>query len=184
MDPLARDFYDREADAVARALLGKWLVRQEDGVTRIGRVVETEAYLGPHDLASHSARGRTPRNAAMFGPSGFAYVYMIYGVHHCLNAVTGPQGHAAAVLIRALEPVRGIEGRTRGPGLVCRALGIDRRLDGRDLTRGGALFFAEPERRLPFEIEARPRVGVGYAGAWAAEPLRFSIRGNAFVSRA
>ena len=149
---------------------------------RVGRIVETEAYLGPHDLASHSARGRTARNATMFGPPGHAYVYLIYGVHHCLNVVTGPVGHAAAVLIRALEPVQGLEGSTKGPGLLCRALGIGRSHDGLDLL-GDEQFLAAPDDRQPLDVVARPRIGVAYAGAWAAEPLRFFIRGNAFVSR-
>jgi DNA-3-methyladenine glycosylase len=183
MHALPRRFYDRDAEAVARDLLGMLLVRRDGPVERVGRVVETEAYLGPHDLASHSSRGRTARNAAMFGPPGHAYVYLIYGMHFCLNAVTGPEGHAAAVLIRALEPLANLEARTDGPGRLCRALGIDRRLDGHDLT-GGELLCARPGAGLPrVEIEARPRVGVAYAGEWAARPLRFSIRGNRFVSR-
>src|SRR3954447_19276186 len=182
MRPLPRDFYDRDAEPVARELLGKLLARRVEGRLRVGRVVETEAYLGPHDLASHSARGRTARTEVMFGPPGHAYVYLIYGVHHCLNVVTEAEGHAAAVLIRALEPVRGIEGSTKGPGLLCRALGIDRGDNGHDLVSDD-LFLAEPDRREPFEIVARPRIGVAYSGEWAARPLRFYIGGNAFVSR-
>src|SRR4030095_9241839 len=104
MRKLTREFYDRDTIVVAKELLGKHLVLVSSGVERVGRMVEVEAYLGPHDLAAHSARGRTPRNQVMFGPPGHAYVYLIYGVHHCLNAVTEPEGHAAAVLIRALEP--------------------------------------------------------------------------------
>ena len=99
----------------------------------MGRIVETEAYLGPHDLAAHSARGFTPRTAPMFGPPGHAYVYLVYGMHHCMNVVTEPEGRAAAVLIRAIEPVAHVSGRTQGPGLVCRALGIDRSMSGHDL---------------------------------------------------
>src|SRR5207237_8038104 len=127
------------------------LVHRVGGVPRVGRVVETEAYLGPHDLAAHSARGRTPRTEVMFGPPGFAYVYLIYGVHHCLNVVTEPEGRAAAVLIRALEPVQNVEESTKGPGLLCRALGIDRRQNGHDLVSTD-LFFAAPERPEPFDI--------------------------------
>src|SRR4051794_2071563 len=112
MRVLSRDFYARDAETVARELLGKLLVRRVEGVERIGRVVESEAYLGVHDLASHSSRGRTARTETMFGPPGHAYVYIIYGMHHCLNAVTGPEGEAAAVLIRALEPVAQLEGNT------------------------------------------------------------------------
>jgi DNA-3-methyladenine glycosylase len=182
MKPFPRAFYNRDTETVARELLGATLAHRVGDVLRVGRVVETEAYLGPHDLAAHSARGRTPRTEVMFGPPGFAYVYMIYGIHHCLNAVTEPEGHASAVLIRALEPIRGVEGNTKGPGLLCRALGIDRRRNGQDLV-GPDLFFAPPDRPEPFEVVARPRVGVAYAGAWAEAPLRFYIAGSPFVSR-
>src|SRR4051794_7066388 len=182
MDPLPREFYERDAEDVARALLGTLLAHRVGGDLRVGRVVETEAYLGPHDLASHSARGRTARTELMFGPPGYAYVYLIYGIHRCLNAVTGAEGHASAVLIRALEPVRNIEGSTKGPGLLCRALGIDRGDNGHDLLSDD-LFIAEPAKHESFEVVARPRVGVDYAGEWAARPLRFLIGGNAFVSR-
>lgn len=182
MEPLPRTFYDRDAEPVARDLLGCLLAHRVGGALRVGRVVETEAYLGPHDRASHSSRGPTARNRAMFGPPGHAYVYLIYGVHHCLNAVTGPGGQASAVLIRALEPVLGIDGRTRGPGLLCRALAIDRAQDGADLV-GPDLFFSRPDAPEPFTVAARPRVGVGYAGEWADRPLRFIIEGNPFVSR-
>jgi DNA-3-methyladenine glycosylase len=182
MRTLPRAFYDRDTEAVARELLGMLLAHRVDGALRVGRVVETEAYLGTHDLASHSSKGRTARTEVMFGPPGHAYVYLIYGVHHCLNVVTEAEGHAAAVLIRALEPVANIAGSTKGPGLLCRALAIDRRHNGLDLT-GDSLFLAEPDRRDPIEVVARPRVGVGYAGEWAERPLRFLIRGNPFVSR-
>jgi len=163
-------------------LLGMLLAHRVEGRLRVGRVVETEAYLGPHDLAAHSARGRTARTEVMFGPPGHAYVYLIYGVHHCMNVVTEPEGKAAAVLIRALEPVQNIEGSTKGPGLLCRALGINRSHSGHDLLSDD-LFLAEPDDREPFEVVARPRIGVAYAGEWAAKPLRFYIAGNAFISR-
>jgi DNA-3-methyladenine glycosylase len=181
---LPRSFYDRDAETVARELLGMLLAHRVDGTLRVGRIVETEAYLGPHDLASHSSRGRTARTEVMFGPPGHAYVYMIYGVHNCLNVVTGAEGRAAAVLIRALEPVRAIEGSTKGPGLLCRALGIDRSRNGHDLVSRD-LFIAAPEPAPaePPEIVARPRIGVDYAGEWAGRPLRFLIRGNPYVSR-
>lgn len=182
MRPLPRAFYDRDADAVARDLLDRLLAHRVDGVLRVGRVVETEAYLGTHDLASHSSRGRTRRNASMFGPPGHAYVYLIYGIHHCLNVVTGAEGVGAAVLIRALEPVANLGCRTSGPGLLCRALAIDRSLDGHDLVSPD-LFLADPATVEPVDVVAGPRVGVDYAGPWAVEPLRFSIRGNPFVSR-
>ena len=182
MQPLPREFYDRDAEAVAPELLGMLLAHRSGDVLRVGRVVEAEAYLGPHDRAAHSSKGRTRRTEVMFGPPGHAYVYLIYGMYHCLNAVTGPGENASAVLIRALEPVRNVEGNTRGPGLLCRALEIDRARNGLDLL-GDDLFFAEPEDREPIEVAAGPRVGVAYAKEWAEKPLRFWIRGNAFVSR-
>src|SRR4051812_10727601 len=158
------------------------LVHRVGETLRVGRVVETEAYLGTHDLASHSSRGRTARTEVMFGPPGHAYVYLIYGVHHCLNVVTEAEGHAAAVLLRALEPVQDLEGKTSGPGLLCRAMGIDRSLNGHDLVSDD-LFLASPARAGPFEVVARPRIGVDYAGEWAGRPLRFYIKGNPHVSR-
>lgn len=183
MRVLPRTFYNRDAETVARALLGKLLVRVEDSVERVGRIVEAEAYLGPHDLAAHSSKGRTPRTEVMFGPPGHAYVYIIYGMHHCLNAVSEAEGRASAVLIRALEPIANIQGGTNGPGRLCRALNIDRRLNGHDLTTG-ELYFAEPDPPAnPFEIVATTRVGVDYAGEWATKPLRFYIRGNPYVSK-
>ena len=182
MRPLPRAFYDRDAKEVARALLGTLLAHRVEGVLRVGRVVETEAYLGPHDLAAHSARGRTARTEVMFGPPGFAYVYLIYGMHHCLNAVTEAEGRASAVLIRAVEPVGDLAGKTKGPGLLCRALGIDRGRNGHDLVSPD-LFFAAPEKAEAFTVVARPRVGVAYAGEWAEKPLRFYIEGNPYISR-
>ncbi len=182
MRPLPRRFYARDTVTVARELLGMRLVHVVDGVARVGRIVETEAYLGPHDRAAHSARGRTARTEVMFGPPGYAYVYMIYGLHFSMNLVTEREGHASGVLIRALEPLRHIEGSCSGPGLVCRALGIDRRHYGHDLLSAD-LYVTRPARREEFRIVARPRVGVHYAGAWARRLLRFYIRGNLHVSR-
>ena len=130
MHKLPRAFYDRDTIEVAQDLLGKLLVRVAEDGERVGRIVEVEAYLGPHDLAAHSARGLTPRTRVMFGPPGHAYVYLIYGMYHCMNVVTQAEGVASAVLLRALEPVRNLHGRTQGPGLLCRALGIDKRLRG------------------------------------------------------
>lgn len=158
------------------------LVRVAEGVTRIGRIVEVEAYLGPHDLAAHSARGRTPRTEPMFGPPGHAYVYFIYGMHYCMNVVTEKEGHASAVLLRALEPVQNLSDKTTGPGLLCRAMGIDRRLNGHDLL-SNELFIAAPPQKPDFEIVARPRIGVDYSGKWAKKPLRFYIKDNPYVSR-
>lgn len=182
MRPLPRRFYDRDTALVARELLGKLLVHVVGGEARVARIVETEAYLGPHDLAAHSARGLTPRTAPMFGPPGHAYVYLVYGMHHCFNVVTEREGHAAAVLVRAVEPVANVSGRTQGPGLLCRALAIDRGLSGHDLLADD-LFIARPPRPEHVVVVRRPRVGVDYAGAWARRLLRFYIRGNPWVSR-
>jgi len=177
-----RAFYDRDTVAVARELLGKYLVHLSHGVECVGRIVEVEAYLGTNDLASHSSRGMTGRTRVMFGPPGHAYVYLVYGMHCCMNVVTEREGHASAVLVRAIEPVKNVEGSTRGPGLLCKAMHIDRRLDGHDLVSDD-FFIADPlDTRTP-GIVKRPRVGVGYAGRWARRHLRFYIRGNPFVSK-
>jgi DNA-3-methyladenine glycosylase len=178
MRKLPRAFYDRDTVIVAKELLGKYLVCGR----QVGRIVEVEAYLGPHDRAAHSARGRTPRNEVMFGPPGHAYVYLIYGMYHCLNVVTERDGYAAAVLLRAVEPVRNIAGKTSGPGLLCRALGIDHRLNGHDLLSND-FFLAAPPHEAPVRLVQRPRIGVDYAGHWARRQLRFYIRDNPFVSR-
>lgn len=182
MIKLPRAFYDRDTVQVARDLLGMLLVHVVDGRMRIGRIVETEAYLGPTDLAAHSSRGITPRTRTMFGPPGHAYVYLIYGMYHCMNVVTEPEGHGTAVLLRALEPVENLEGRTQGPGLLCRAMHIDLRQNARDLC-GEELFLAAPEQRQKIVIVRRPRIGVEYAGAWARRLLRFYVKGNRYVSR-
>ncbi len=182
MQKLERAFYDRDPITVARELLGKHLVHASRGLERIGKIVEVEAYLGPHDLAAHSSKGKTKRTKVMFGPPGHAYVYMIYGMYCCMNVVTEPEGHASAVLLRAVEPVKNVEGRTQGPGLLCKAMHIDRRLNGRDLV-GDDFYIAVLLKAEPFTIVKRPRVGVAYAGHWARRLLRFYIRNNPFVSR-
>ncbi len=182
MRKLERGFYDRDTIQVAQELLGKLLVRVVDGTERIGRIVEVEAYLGPHDLAAHSARGLTPRTRVMFGPPGHVYVYLIYGIYHCMNVVTQAEGTASAVLLRALEPIHNIRARTQGPGLLCRALEIDKRLNGHDLLSAD-LFIAAEDAAPRFSIVKRPRIGVDYAGVWARRLLRFYIRANPYVSR-
>jgi len=179
---LPRAFYARDTTTVARELLGKYLVHVAHGVERIARIVEVEAYLGPHDRAAHSCRGLTERTKVMFGPPGHAYVYMIYGMHYCLNAVTEREGHASAVLLRAHEPIQNIEGRTQGPALLCKALGIDKLRNAHDLL-SDELYIATTLRSEPFVIVKRPRIGVDYAGHWARRLLRFYIKGNAFVSK-
>ena len=179
---LDRSFYDRETIIVARELLGKYLVHRSDGLERIGRIVEDEAYLGPHDLAAHSSKGLTNRTKVMFGPPGHAYVYMIYGMYYCMNVVTEREGHASAVLLRAVEPVENIDGRTQGPGLLCKAMGIDRRLNGHDLVTDD-FYVADPPEERPFTIVKRPRIGVAYAKHWQKRLLRYYIEGNPFVSK-
>lgn len=200
--PLPVSFYRRPAETVARDLLGRYLVREpldgERGERLVLRLVETEAYLGAPDRASHAWDGRrTPRNESLYLPGGHAYVYFIYGMHWCLNAVTGAKDIGSAVLLRAGEPVAGeermIENRSwprrprpgdlaGGPGKLCQALGVDRSLDGVLLTRAPLLITrGEP---VPDEsVAAGPRIGVDYAGEAAAWPLRFAVRGNGHVSR-
>jgi DNA-3-methyladenine glycosylase len=182
MQKLPRSFYDRDTRVVARELLGKHLVHTTGGVERIGRIVEVEAYLGPHDLAAHSARGLTARTKVMFGPPGHAYVYFIYGMHYCMNVVTERAGHGSAVLLRALEPVKNVEGRSCGPGLLCRAMKIDQRLNAQDLL-SDELHIVAPTPPERLAIVKAPRIGVDYAGRWAKRHLRFYLKGNPFISR-
>lgn len=179
---LPRAFYARDTAQVAQELLGKHLVHIHEGVERCAAIVEVEAYIGAHDLASHSSKGITPRTRTMYGPPGHAYVYLIYGMHHCMNVVTEPEGHGAAVLLRAVQPIAHVEGSTRGPGLLCRALGIDKRLNGHDLLSDD-FYIAEAPQAQTFDVVARPRIGVAYAGHWADAVLRFYIAGNPCVSK-
>jgi DNA-3-methyladenine glycosylase len=192
------EFYRRPAELVARELLGCVLLRELEGERLAVRLVETEAYLGAPDRASHAWAGRrTARNESLYLPGGHAYVYFIYGMHFCLNAVTGEAGEGGAVLLRAGEPVagagrmaelRGWKKRPRpgdlagGPGKLCRALGVDRAFDGVRLDRR-PLWIAAGEPVPDGEVAAGPRVGVDYAGEAAAWPLRFAERGNPHVSR-
>ena len=173
---LGSDFFERDTLQVASDLIGKLIVREADGEVRWGRVVEVEAYCGPTDRAAHSWRGRTPRNGVMFGPPGHAYVYFIYGMHHCLNFVTRPEGFPEAVLVRAMEPGPGV-GRCSGPGLVCRALGVDRSLNGAALAPPALYVVDDGFRPAPGGIARTPRIGVGYAGEWAELPWRFCLPG-------
>jgi DNA-3-methyladenine glycosylase len=166
----AAAFFDRPADRVARDLLGAWLViRGADGRATRHLVCETEAYLGSHDLACHGAKGMTSRTAVMFGPAGRWYVYLCYGMHWMLNVVTGRQGVPAAVLIRGA-------GDFIGPGRLTRGLGIDRSFHGRPANRKAGLWLEASGITIPRRLVARtPRIGVGYAGAWAEKPLRFVV---------
>lgn len=189
---LASAFYDRPVELVARELLGRILIHDSPAGRTSGRIVETEAYLATGDSACHSARGRTKRNASMFGPPGRAYVYAIHS-RWCFNVVTEPEEVPSAVLIRALEPLIGIPlmqqrrqrekllELTRGPGRLCQALAIDRALDGCDLTLGETLWIEDPpaELPLPTEIGISPRIGVTSAHELL---LRYYVRGNKYVS--
>lgn len=185
---LPRVFYDRPTVEVARDLLGKVLVHGETA----GRIVETEAYLGGDDLASHSAAGLTGRTRVIFGPPGHAYVYFIYGMYECLNLVAESAGVPGCVLIRALEPLAGIdrmrerrpaakkvEDLASGPGKLTLAMGITRALNGADVSRGALVVRQSPDA-APFEIAVTPRVGITKS---SDRPLRFFIQGSPFISK-
>ncbi|MFB3825498.1 MAG: DNA-3-methyladenine glycosylase [Bryobacteraceae bacterium] len=185
---LTRSFYSRTTQEVARGLLGKVLVHGPAA----GIIVETEAYLGLSDLAAHASRGVTDRTRVIFGPPGHAYVYFIYGMYCCLNLVAEPEGTAGCVLIRALEPLAGVEEMWRrrprarkledlasGPGKLTLAMGITRAHNGRDVTRGG-LVVREPAEAPRFTVGVSPRIGIRRCADW---PLRFYVEGNPFVSR-
>lgn len=184
--PLDRAWFDRDATSLGLDLLGARIVHDTTRGSVGGRIVEVEAYHGPEDAAAHSSRGRTPRNAVMFGPPGHLYVYLVYGLHHCMNVVAGPDEKPEAVLIRSLALDEGHAlARTRrgararadrlasGPGNVCAALGVDLALNGADLLAGPVRL--EPRQGPRPPVSHGPRVGVAYAGAWADRPLRFWI---------
>ncbi|HET7435263.1 MAG TPA: DNA-3-methyladenine glycosylase [Thermoanaerobaculia bacterium] len=197
MRKLPKKFYFDDTIVIARALLGCVLWRRlDDGILLAARLVEVEAYLGANDMASHARRGlRSPRNESMYQEGGRAYVYFTYGMHWCMNVVTQEEGIAEAVLLRGAEPLRGIE-RMRenrpkakkdtdlmnGPGKLCQALGIDKKLDGESL-RSDVLWLAPRDIKVSDEdIAVGPRIGVDYSGDAAAWPLRFYLRGNKHVS--
>ncbi len=194
--PLPRSFYARSVLEVARACIGCVLVREGPDGLVAGRIVEAEAYRGPQDRAAHSFGGRrTPRTEAMFGAPGHVYVFFVYGMHWQLNLVTGSVGEPHAVLLRAVEPIAGLElmaarrgmsaGRrelTNGPGKLCQAFAVGSGDYGADLCGGGDLWLARAPRRA--KVARAPRIGVDYAGSWAARPWRFFEPGNPYVSRA
>jgi DNA-3-methyladenine glycosylase len=181
---ISRDFYERDALSVAPELIGTHVVHVDpSGTHRVARVVETEAYRGPHDAACHARFGMTKRTRTLFGPPGCAYVFLIYGMYDCLNAVCMAEGAGHAVLVRAVEPLFGIAPKLRGdgPGRLTRTLGITRAHDGIDFAKSEVLFFAHaPESSV---IAVTPRVGVAYAGAIADEPWRFLDASSAHTSR-
>lgn len=209
MQPLSRRFFQRDAVTVARDLLGRVLVSEKEGVRTVGRIVETEGYAGPGDRAAHVAGGRrTKRTEVFWEAGGVAYVYLIYGMHHCFNVVTGKQGAPSAVLVRAVSPVAGLEGMaqrrgrvlpvvsrgvdgwpvkqmlelTSGPGRLAAAFSLVRGDTGRDVTRP-PVWVARGKRVPDEDVVAAARVGVEYAGADAKRLYRFLVRGDPFVSR-
>ncbi len=166
---LGKEFFDRPALAVARGLIGKYLVRRRGRRLEARMITEVEAYDGWRDKASHASRGLTARNAPMFGPPGYWYVYFVYGMHWMLNVVTGAKGYPAAVLIRATEGIR-------GPARLTKRLGVARPLNGRPADRSSGLWIEDRGVRIrPRDIHRGPRIGVAYAGEWAAKPYRFHL---------
>jgi DNA-3-methyladenine glycosylase len=186
VQPLSRSFYDRNAVKVAPDLLGCVLARRVHDGWVLGRIVETEAYVGEHDLACHARAGRTTRTQVMYEEPGHAYVYLIYGIHQMLNCVCGPGSEANAVLIRAAEPVPDsqpwLHPSARGPGNLCKAFGVKLSHNRGDLCDPGGELIILPRLGRP-RIARGPRVGVDYAGKWAGEPLRFCDANSAHLSR-
>jgi DNA-3-methyladenine glycosylase len=188
---LAPSFYDRDTEIVSRELLGAVLeCTTPEGITR-GRIVETEAYLGPHDPACHAVAGLTARTKHLFGPPGVAYVYRIYGMYWCFNAVTRESGHGSAVLVRAVAPIDGIElmrrrrpnvkrdrDLTNGPGKLCMAMGIDGSMSGTSL-RDGPIVIRRGTPVSDSEVVVTPRIGITRAAEW---PLRYLVRDDPYVS--
>jgi DNA-3-methyladenine glycosylase len=178
---LPRSYFNQPTLEVARSLIGKFLVRDHGRGQVAGKIIEVEAYVGPEDKACHASKGRTQRTDVLFGPAGVAYVYLIYGMYHCLNVVTEMENFPAAVLIRAVE----IEGRLiDGPGRLCRELDIDRTLNRLDLTSGESLWLEDRNHPVsPLAVGAFPRIGVDYAGLWAQKLWRFRLQTAKEASR-
>ncbi len=181
MKKLSRLFYRRDAEALSRDLIGTVLVHRRQGQTYAARIVETEAYVGPHDLASHSSKGRTKRTEVMFGPAGHAYVYLIYGMYEMFNIVAGKTGSGQAVLIRAAEPLDGWQADLSGPGRLTRGFRITRSHQGMDLT-GDRLYVLRDSGSKP-RIRKTRRIGVDYSGAWKNRLLRFYDADSPAVTR-
>ncbi len=197
---LQRGFYAQTTLTVARELLGQYLVREIGGQLMRGKIVETEAYIGPNDTACHANKGRTPRTEVMFGPAGYTYIYLIYGMYNMLNFITASEGFPAAVLIRAIKPITGLEimqqqrqktnrkppkvaNLTNGPGKLCQALGVDKQLNKRDATLGQQLWVEENSPLTEAAIATGPRIGIDYADLPDRNaPWRFWIKANPFVS--
>jgi DNA-3-methyladenine glycosylase len=197
MKKLNSAFFNRKTALVAQELLGKVLVYESEQGTLSGIIVETEAYIGPKDLASHASRGKTIRNAPMFGEAGVWYVYLIYGFYHCLNIVTEEKSYPAAVLIRAIEPLGGIstmqfnrrnikiENLASGPGKLCQAFGIDKKINYTSaINKKSPLFIGDIGLKIENnKIIKTKRIGVDYAGIWKNRLLRFYIKDNLFISK-
>jgi len=188
------DFYAKPTLFVARNLIGKLLVRKKNDSRISGIIVETEAYIGMDDKACHGSRGVTSRNRVMFGMAGYAYVYLVYGMYYCLNIVTEQENYPSAVLIRAIQPVEGFEDIfdregnnnsiykvARGPGLVCKALDIDLKLNGANLCED-KLFVEDKDAVEAYDVAATPRIGVSYAAEHAGLPWRFAAIGSRYTS--
>ena len=184
---LGQSFFLRPTLEVAESLLGKLLIRRLNDTLLVGKIVETEAYCGAEDLACHASRGKTPRTAIMFGPGGYWYIYLIYGIHHCLNIVTEREDYPAAVLIRAVEPLRGFapEVKTNGPGKLCKAYQLMRALNGTcAFTDDSQLWIADHGEVIErTRIVRSPRIGVDYAQEYQDKPWRFYILDHPWVSQ-
>lgn len=202
MSKLPKKFFEQPTMKVAKLLLGKFLIRRIGRRIISGKIVETEAYIGPNDLASHASRGKTPRTSVMFGPPGHAYVYLVYGLNYCFNIVTEKKDYPAAVLIRALEPTDGInimfknrrankiksrlsalKSIASGPGKLCQALRIDKSLNNIALTKNTIWIEDRGLEIKPSEIIASKRIGVDYAGDYKNKPWRFYLKGSNFISK-
>ncbi len=192
MSILKKSFYTQPTTELAKQLLGKFLCRKINGKLYVGKIVETEAYLGKKDLACHTSKGMTERNKIMFGPAGYAYVYFVYGMYHCFNVVTEKENNPCAVLIRALEPTKTHNRNVinsvstkllNGPAKLCREFQIDKKLNGYDLTLGKKLWLENGKKIKLDQIKKTKRIGVDYAGNWRDRLLRFYIKDNKFVSK-
>lgn len=173
---LARAFFNRETLTVAKELLGKFLVRKIGRKITAAMITETEAYCGPNDLASHASRGRTPRTEIMFGPPGHAYIYLIYGIHHCFNIVTERKGYPAAVLIRSMVLPLTTFDAVRGPGKICRLLKIDRVLNNENIAKSNKLWLENRGIKVRLiQIKCAPRIGIDYAGQYKHKLWRFIL---------
>jgi len=182
---LNKKFYNQPTLKIARELLGKFLVYKTKNKLYAGKIVETEAYVGPNDQASHASKGRTPRTELMFDSGGHVYIYLIYGMHYCFNIVTENKNYPAAVLVRALEPSSGFKknDKTDGPGKLCKAMKLNKKMNGADLTKNIIWIEDRSVKVRPKNIARKKRIGVDYAGNWKDKLWRFYIKDNPYVSK-